>query len=369
MFSQLSYMRLLLERRCKLGKAMRNFLFLLIRRLREIFAKYTAIGIKKPAVTENNYHALHEFGPVKEAWRPHDKHPVYYIHWTFTEWCNYSCPYCSQTHSRFASKGRYTAHAFDNHSPGVWIEAFQKHFAAKRLSLKITGGEPMLDKKNMPDFLWQLTEMHNVMAIRIDTNASWSPKPYLKIDREKIILMCTFHPSQTGKAEFLNNIKSYLAEGFSIGMVNYVIAGADFAPYYALRDELASLGVPLHPNPLWGANGVYSHDKIELFRSELPDIDYYFRTGIGSPRGKPCFHPVVAYHLNQNGAIFVGCHPEKRGLFFSTTLPKTYDASPRCPSNSCVCLDMYSFLTDVNRNISINPLYEYSKLLLGLRPG
>ncbi len=225
----------------------------------------------------------------------------------------------------------------------------------------------MLDRKNMPHFLERLTAMDMVTAIRIDTNASWKTKPYGAVDKGKIVLMCTFHPTQVNKSRFLENARSYLEEGFSIGMVNCVIAGDDFSQYYEMRAELAEIGIPLHPNPLWGSNGIHSREALRLFNSELPDVDCYFRTGVGSPRGKRCFHPVVAYHLNQSGGISVGCHPERHGSFFSPNLPRTYEESPRCPSKSCVCLDMYSFLNDVNRNTSTDPLREYSKLLIRMR--
>lgn len=65
----------------------------------------------------------------------------------------------------------------------------------------------------------------------------------------------------------------------------------------------------------------------------------------------------------QNGQIYVGCHPQVSGSFFNHSLVPTFDGPVPCSAKACVCLDMYSFLEDVNRNTDVNPLHIYSDIL------
>src|SRR5271155_1369957 len=161
---------------------------------------------------------------VRDAWLPENGKPAVLLQWLFSEWCNYRCPYCPQTHDRWAPKGvDKTAHAFDNYPLEAWIGAIERHFNDHRLSLVLTGGEPMLDRKNMMRLLNHLSAMDNVERIRIDTNAWWRPEQFSLIDKTKITLMCTFHPSQVDEERFISRIESYLSAGFKIGFVNYVM--------------------------------------------------------------------------------------------------------------------------------------------------
>lgn len=131
-----------------------------------------------------------EFAPTLGVWRPEGDTTAVFLRWQITTWCNYSCAYCDQPHNR--SKER---HAFDNHSPKEWLDALDTHFGDRLVTLVITGGETMLDKKSMPSFLKELTERSWVRSIRLDTNVSWSLSDYKEIDTTKIALNCSYHPS------------------------------------------------------------------------------------------------------------------------------------------------------------------------------
>ena len=310
-----------------------------------------------------SYSDLDSFNRVLSVWRPAGEKPIFILRWLVTEWCNYRCPYCPQSHGRFVFKDEYTAHAFDNHSLGKWVDAFSRHFNERRLSLVITGGEPMLDRKNMVPFINELSSMSTVECIRIDTNASWDPDPYGKVDPSKIILMCTYHPCQVSQRSFYSRVKQLLDYGFRIGMVNFVMSHGNFGIYRELRNEMAELGIPLHPNPLWDLEGQYSGEDLRMLKEELPDADYHYRSKQLSPYGKKCLFPALAYQMNQNGQISVGCHPQVSGSFFNHSLVPTFDGPVPCSAKACVCLDMYSFLEDVNRNTDVNPLHIYSDIL------
>lgn len=317
-----------------------------------------------PTMTSDARKAARERSrPILELWKPAEGQPIILLRWLITEWCNYSCHYCPQTHDRRAPKGDYTAHAFDNQPLERWLEAFERHFADNRLSLVITGGEPMLDRKAMPVLLERLTGMSTVECVRIDTNASFDPELYDALDRHKITLMCTFHPTETDEDKFFAKALQLRDLGFRIGMVNYVMTHDNSAAYEERRQRFADEGIMLHPNPLWNSQGYYSDGDRELLRSYLPDLDYRYRTFDESPKGKKCLFPAIAYQMNQWGRINVGCYAGIAGSFFDDGLPGLFARTAPCPAATCRCLDMYSFLEGEDRNRSADPLAEYGRVL------
>jgi hypothetical protein len=238
-----------------------------------------------------------------------------------------------------------------------------RHFHKDRLSLVITGGEPLLDVRNVHPLLTHLCQQDYVDCIRIDTNASWAPEKYAAIDKRKIILMCTFHPSQIAEEAFLDKADQIRAAGFRIGMVNYVMERANVPSFRQRRKAFLERGLLLHPNPLWGAGNRYSPEDIALFKATLPEMDFLYRTGTASPLGNPCLFPSIAYEMGYTGIIKAGCMSEG-GDFFGTTLPTRPPRWAACPHAGCACLDKYSFQRGSERNASLNPLSDYARELL-----
>jgi len=303
--------------------------------------------------------------PTLRAWRPDGGTPATLLRWLMTEWCNYRCPYCPQTHDRRADKGHgMTAHAFDNFPVEQWLEAFDRHFATTRLSLVLTGGEPMVDRRRMLGFLNHLSARALVECIRIDTNLWWRPEQFAGLDPAKIILMCTFHPSQVEEAVFIERLQAVQRYGLSIGMVNYVMDDDNGTQFVERAKLFAGLGVTLHPNPLWNRRGDYSEAGLALVRRAIPEHDYRYRTGLESPKGKPCHFPSLSYEMDATGKITPGCLYDRTGSFFDPHLPAGPEAAVPCPFSKCVCLDKYSFLDGFERNVSTNPLGEYGKALV-----
>jgi len=302
---------------------------------------------------------------MREVWFPASGERVVLLRWLFSEWCNYRCPYCPQTHDRHAVKGEgITAHAFDNHPIEKWISGFDRHFESTRLSIVLTGGESMLDRPNMTKLLNYLSGKDNVECIRIDTNAWWKAEQFSDVDSSKIILMCTYHPSQVTEERFISRVDSYVQAGFQIGILNYVMDGANIENFIDDRQKFAVMGLALHPNPLWGSNGTYAPHDLAIMKTVLPDIDYDYRTGAVDPYGNGCYFPALSYEMDLAGNVIVGCHPELRGSFFDETLPQRPKDKVPCPHHSCVYLDKYSFIDGSERNVSTNPLGEYRKTLI-----
>lgn len=221
----------------------------------------------------------------------------------------------------------------------------------------------MIDRKNMTELLNWLSAKESVECIRIDTNAWWKASQFPDLDRSKIVLMCTFHPTQTTEEKFIPRMAEYQAAGFTIGMVNYVLNNADALAQYRRRRALFSeMGLILHPNPLH-VGGVYSDGDRELMMETLPRLDYEMRSQERLSLGVPCLFPSLSYEMDGQGRIHVGCHTEQGGSFFDATLPVLPEPEILCPWGACVCLDKYSFMAGVERNVSTNPLAVYAGLL------
>ena len=310
------------------------------------------------------------FRDLLAIWKPAREKRLVLLRWQLTRWCNYSCPYCPQKHERDAPLGEhFTAHAFDNYSVARWIEAFGHHFSDQRATLVLTGGEPMLDRQSMPKLLVALTTMAGVESIRIDTNARWDPIPFRQVDRRKLILMCTFHPSQIDESGFLRRLEVLRAEGFKIGQVNYVFTRENMSDFERRWKLFREQGIALYPNPLWGPSGYYDADELALLRRYLPkEVDYQYRALKKSPRGRRCLFPGIAYQMDAAGHIHVGCHSEVAGSFFDESLPRLFAGPVPCPMTRCGCTDMYSFLESSGRVLGANPLADHRRELLELDP-
>jgi hypothetical protein len=239
-----------------------------------------------------------------------------------------------------------------------------RHFRKSNVSLVLTGGEPLIDTGNMNVLLKNLTGKDWINNIRIDTNISWDPEKYSDVDPSKIWLMCTFHPSQVDDEKYFDKLKHLNANGWKIGMVNYVIYEDQVDLFEERWRQFAELGIPLHPNPLWDSRGKFSDSALSVLKKYLDPVDYGYRGGSLSPLHKKCLFPSVSYEMFQTGAIHVGCHPQMSGSIFDDILPKLPVGLLKCPNKTCVCLDKYSFLREVNRNTTLNPFEIYHELLI-----
>ena len=108
----------------------------------------------------------------------------------------------------------------------------------------------------------------------------------------------------------------------------------------------------------------------DLYRVALDEVDVYYRAG-GSCHGKACFYPAVAYEMNQNGDIHIGCFPYTTKNLFKSAPPKLTKGPVVCAHATCQCLDKYSFVQGINRNTGLDVLRIYGKRIranLGIQP-
>lgn len=299
----------------------------------------------------------------KPRWRPH----AVIIRWRITEWCNYACSFCNQEHGRYADRGNgFTSHSFDNFPVEKWQEAFARHFGQQRLSITLSGGEPMLDRKAMIPMLNFLSRMNGTECIRIDTNATWNPEAYRDLDKSKIILNASYHSSEVAEDVFIAKMRKILEHGFHVGMVNYVMSSEQFDQFPRLREIFAGLGLVLNPNPDFERKSEYSEAQKALLKARLPEIDYRFKVLNASPKGQKCLYPALTYELDFRGVIAAACIGGAAASIFDDQLPPLPTGPVECPRNGCGCLDMYSFLKGSTRNITTNPLQDYCDQLIAL---
>lgn len=304
---------------------------------------------------------LSSFKDINAVWRPNDNKLGVILRWFMTEWCNYNCPYCAQEHIRNRFKGSFSVHCFDNYTPEEWMNSIDRHFKDKRVALILTGGEPMLDLKNMRNFLSMILTKSYIDNIRIDTNMAWKPHHFKNLpNKEKLIFNCSLHTSQTKIDDFTFRVKRLEKLDFKIGMINYVMNPEQTSHYEELMIKFKEINLLLHPNPLWD----YKHSE-ELEKSlkiALDDIDIFYKT-VGKTKGKVCYYPSIAYEMNQNGDVGVGCYLWISRNIFKNGIPKLPEAPIKCPHNYCKCLDKYSFIKGINRNIELNTLKIYGNLI------
>jgi organic radical activating enzyme len=305
------------------------------------------------------------FEEIAHIWKPADGLTPIIARWHMTEWCNYSCPYCYQEHDRKRiirqeNDGVFTAYAFDNFPVGVWVDAFRRLAEKYLVTLTITGGEPFLDAKNMVVFLGAMVKEKNLVNIRVDTNASWDPERYRGIDKDKIYLMCTFHPSRSSVRDFIGRIEKLVTAGFQVAMVNFVMAPGQMKDFTELRKSFEKIRVPLSANPLIGEPKL-SEEESAYLKSVSNEFDLAYKGQLISPKGKQCFYPMVSYEIDMTGRMITGCHPDQSGDFIAGRYPRLCQAPVVCNAEYCTCLDKYSFLEGCKRNISLNPLIEFAK--------
>lgn len=307
------------------------------------------------------------FEGIAGVWKPADGMTPIIARWHMTEWCNYACPYCYQEHGRKRIMRQeqdriFYAHAFDNFSADIWVQAFRSLMSKYLVTMTITGGEPFLDRKNMVFFLSEMVKEKNLVNIRIDTNASWDPKPYRGVDKQKIYLMCTFHPSRMSFSNFMGKIEAIMSEGFHVVMVNYVMAPEQMKDFKELRTSFQKIHVPLSANPLIGEPKL-SKKESEFLKSVSNEFDLFYKGQLVSPKGKRCFYPTISYEIDMTGRMITGCHPDRSGDFIQGRYPELCHAPVLCAAEYCTCLDKYSFLEGCKRNVSLNPLIEFAKYI------
>jgi len=287
------------------------------------------------------------------------------IRWYSTQWCNYRCPYCPQKHERKQIFRGSPGHWFDNHPIDAWVAAFRKHFAAYDLALHFTGGEPMLDRRNVDELLTKLVAEPYLKAVKVDTNGTWNPESW-SVPKDKLMFMMSYHPSEASDETFLSNIDRIRAAGWNVVVVNLVMLPGRFDVLPVMRDHLKPRGILINVIPVDGQIASFSQKEIAILREYTLPETWDVRTG-ASPYGQECLHPAVAYKVFPDGSLEVGCHEHLSGSLFDERLPDLFDSYVPCPRTQCLCIEKFTFLKDLgNFNEHPLPLHNYTNRLRSL---
>lgn len=254
------------------------------------------------------------------------------VRWMCTQWCNFSCWYCRQDHSRKQLYKGGTGHWVDAAPVSAWADAFDAAFSQMKLSLILTGGEPTLDVKSYTRLMQHLDAAPYVEQIRVDTNGSAPVHQF-----PKVRYMVTYHPTQMSFEDTLA-----AARRLDAVMVNYVANPGELDRLDEVVLQFAP--IPVNVLPAFGDASLFTPEELVILQQHIHPLDWPRR--IGEPtKGLPCDFPGVAYEMEPDGRLKVGCTPSKAGNLLRGILP-IREASP-CPDRDCYCTDKYSFLYDV----------------------
>lgn len=288
------------------------------------------------------------------------------VRWMATQWCNYKCSYCQQDHGRKRYYKGSPAHWADNRPWQDWLAAFTKHFT-NYVTMHMTGGEPLLDRKNVEPLITRLLDIGWTMSI--DTNGSF-PCEGWAINKSPIGLQVSYHPTEVSEEVWFNNLERILTNGWTVDMVAYVAVPGTLDTIKRITNRLHILHIPINTHPLDFHSDQYSTEEMEFIRKYLPATDLEYRTGKPTT-GNSCLYPSVSYEVDPDGSVIVSCHralgPQYHGSIWEDILPQRPKGHTPCPREKCDCEERYTFQEHLGYNIGRSPKGAYSSRLKELQ--
>ena len=111
---------------------------------------------------------------------------VTYIRLSITDRCDFRCTYCMAEEMEFLPRDRVL-------SLEECLRVVRTFVGLGVTKVRITGGEPFLDRENFRKILLGVLAMP-AWSIQIDTNGSWDPEYFADVPKEKLGLNIAFHP-------------------------------------------------------------------------------------------------------------------------------------------------------------------------------
>lgn len=252
--------------------------------------------------------------------------------------CNYDCSYCPFAKRR-DSRATLQRDAADLGRFVDWVRD-----QTDPISVLFTPWGEGLVRRHYRDAMTTLSHLPQVQRVAIQTNLCVGLRWLDQVDRTRLALWCTWHPSEVSLDAFVGRCRGLLARGirFSVGMV-------------ALRDGLAQIeqlraalpeSVPMWLNAYDQRTDDY-YDAATVAR--LTAIDRYFPWNLNPPPslGAPCRTGYRVLSVNGDGEV-------RRCHFVATPMGNLYDHSfarqlaPRpCPNATCDCFIGYVHREDL----------------------
>ncbi len=160
--------------------------------------------------------------------------------WFITWSCNNKCPYCWQLENieEFRMKTDVTYQQ--------WLNGFHKMASQfDEIVCGISGGEPFTYK----NFLPLLENLPKNMYFDITSNLSFDVQQFLKVAKNCVGVVCSFHPSNANNskdyiANFTNKVKALTV--LPNTRVNFVAAPQNIRFYHEIKELCDNLRIPLH---------------------------------------------------------------------------------------------------------------------------
>ncbi len=298
---------------------------------------------------------------------PHHLKDSIRVNWHITSWCNYSCGYCPVVifHKRSRSGARQP-HAFDHYPVEQWLDLFRQ-LPQSHIHLKITGGEPFLDRKNLRGLLAGLTPLDN-FHIGIDTNGFWDPAYYKGIDTNKVFVNVSCHPKETDFEGFLARLVAIRDASFRVAMVNFILAPENLAMFEKTFSRIESEGFfvnvsTMDPSGTYLSRTARDDRELRLIERYNTPVDVKYKVLKPATKGRPCFYPALSYYMMYDGRIQVSCTGSFQNAF-TDGMPDLPREAVACPFDRCVgCADMYRAIEDeelVTSPLKIFTLEDYA---------
>jgi organic radical activating enzyme len=244
-------------------------------------------------------------------------------------------------------------HSFDHYPVSQWLDAFRK-FDYQDIHLKISGGEPFMDRKNLRDLLAGLSKMKHIL-VGVDTNGFWDPAYFSGIDKSRIFLNVAFHPEQTRFEDFFPRLLAIRDAGFHVPMINYVLAPENQAAFEEARTKMEKEKFFVNVSILF-ETGIYlsrsarEERELEIIEKYCTPLEGYFKVVRPVTKDRPCFYPAMTYYLMYDGRIQLACMNDTWQNLFTEGPPPLPRAAVPCPLHQCIgCADMYRALADEPR--------------------
>ena len=289
------------------------------------------------------------------------------INWHITSWCNYSCQYCPVMvfHQRSRSRQKQ-AHSFDHQPVSEWLQAI-RDIDFPKIHLKISGGEPFLDRRNFRELLIGLSAMKHI-RVGVDTNGYWDPEYFREVDKSNLWINVAFHPTQTPIEEFFPNLLRIRESGFAIPIVNYVLAPENFDQFDEVMERFEKEGFFVNistmiPTGIYISRNKRTDRELDVLEKYNTPLDNHFKVIKPRTQGRPCFYPAMTYYIMYDGSVRVACMDSTARDLFTEGLPPLPRTAVPCEYEQCVgCTDMYRALADeprITRPLELFTLEQY----------
>jgi len=276
-------------------------------------------------------------------------------------------------HQRSRSRTRQE-HSFDYYPVDQWLEAIDR-FDYPNIHLKISGGEPFLDRKNFRDLLAGLSERKHI-TVGVDTNGYWDPDYFRGLDKSRLWVNVAFHPTQNSFDEFYLNLLRIRSAGFSIPIVNFVLAPENLDEFDEVLSTLQRDGFFVNistmiPTGIYLSRTERTERELDIIETYNTPLDNYFKIVKPSTRGRLCFYPAMTYYMMYDGSVRVACMDATARNLFTDGIPSIPREAVACEYNECIgCSDMYRGLVDeprVTEPLNLFTLEHYAEEVKAFR--